>query len=427
MPNKLFSDAAQAKLGVIPISGISASFTPTANSGWITSSNTNYLTARAGSNLSLSTVDTAFLGRNFDGTTHKFYQAFLEFNVNLPSNAYITSVSLFIQYTSPTSDGFAIEASIYDYGTLQASDFVPGDSLLPGTKLGQTYMLQNSGFLGDLTRNITFDDIDTFRRTISSSGIYRILLSTTPMKSTTNPTFGLSENTRLSISSATLTFKYAVVPVALSQAYWGIKSSIARNFSPNINTLAVQVTSNTSWATVAEATPGAPGTTFQTSGVPNFRLEYLRTTDSKTGTVFYANNVQLFEFDTSTISANTNIIDVNFNLSWASSSSSFGLSEVILELYAFDFGTSVTDVDYRTRTWLQSATLLCSLSTSGLSGAGLKKFINNGYNLKNSINKGGMTRFVLTTSFHRTNISDINDFSHATTFNRTSTTLEVIV
>jgi len=112
---------------------------------------------------------------------------------------------------------------------LQASDFVPGDSLLPGTKLGQTYMLLNSGFLGDITRNITFDDIDTFRRTISSSGTYRILLSTTPMKSTTNPIFSLTEYTRLSISSATLTFTYVTageVIAALIGAFWGIKVTI---------------------------------------------------------------------------------------------------------------------------------------------------------------------------------------------------------
>ena len=427
MPTRRLSDAAQAELGVIPISGISASFTPTANSGWITSSNTNWLTARAGSNLTSSTSNTAKLGLNYDiSSNYLFYQVLLEFSVSIPNNAIIAKASLEIQYTIPTTEPFTVKASVYNYGTFESSDFVSGAGLLPGTQLGQRYIPQNQGFGGDAVVTYTFDDIDTIRNTISSSGTYRILLSTNGMESTTaTVAFGASRYTQLSISSATLRFTYAVVPVALSQAYWGIKSSIARSFSPNINTLAVQVSSNTSWATVAEATPGAPDTLFYT-GASNFRLEILRSTDWKTGSVFYANTVLPFEFDTSTISANTNIIDVNFNLSW-SSSSSFGLSEVILELYAFDFGTSVTDVDYRTRTWLQSATLLCSLSTSGLSGAGLKKFINNGYNLKNSINKGGMTRFVLTTSFHRTNISDINDFSHSTIFSRIFTTLEVIV
>jgi hypothetical protein len=232
MPTRRLSDAAQAELGILPVAGNTLSFTPTANSGWITSSNANFFPAKAGSNLQFSKVDTARVGVNstgFSPTLTSFYQTLLEFDVNLPSNAYVTSVLLSIQFTVPVSDGFFIEVSEYNYGVAQASDFIPGDSLLPGKKLGHLYLFANAGFLGAITKTLTFDDIDNFRSIINSKGTYRILLSTDTMKESPQLIFSIQKSTDLSISSATLRFTYVTageVIAALIGAFWGIKVTI---------------------------------------------------------------------------------------------------------------------------------------------------------------------------------------------------------
>ena len=136
MATRRLPDAFQAELTMLPAAGILASISPTANSGFITSSDTVYLTSRSGSNLSLSTADPMYLGGIVDiSSNYIMYQIFLEFNINIPTNAIIYAAELSMEAVVPTTEPFIVKASIYNYGTLTSSSWVPGASLLPGTQV----------------------------------------------------------------------------------------------------------------------------------------------------------------------------------------------------------------------------------------------------------------------------------------------------
>lgn len=231
MATRRLPDAFQAELTMLPVTGILASISPTANSGFITSSDTVYLTSRSGSNLSLSTADPMYLGGIVDiSSNYIMYQIFLEFNINIPTNAIIYAAELSMEAVVPTTEPFIVKASIYNYGTLTSSSWVPGASLLPGTQVGQTYVLQNQGFSGENTRGTSFDNVDSLRNSITPNSTLKIMLSTSSMEKTSADfSFASNRYTKITKSSIKLNINYVTAGeliAALIGAYWGIKVTI---------------------------------------------------------------------------------------------------------------------------------------------------------------------------------------------------------
>lgn len=191
-------------------------------------------------------------------------------------------------------------------------------------------------------------------------------------------------------------------PPVPTNGYWGLRQSPQTSFTPNLSAQGIWVNGfNISLPTLQDATTSTPGVQFfMNNSYLGFESTFL---DPDTNSNIYE---QLFEYPTEVIGSNRAITSASFGLFISGAVTLFGPTSLTLELYAYDFGSTTESSDYRTKTWLSSATLLASITNTSLTSAGLKIFTNNGSNLINSINKTSSTRFVLTTSFHRTNTTD---------------------
>jgi titin len=78
----------------------------------------------------------------------------------------------------------------------------------------------------------------------------------------------------------------------------------------------------------------------------------------------------------------------------------FSITDFTLEVYSYDYGTSITTADAVNLSTLNSSNILASLSTASL-GTGLKTFTSNGPALRNAINTNGVTRLLVVSSRSR--------------------------
>ena len=224
------------------------------------------------------------------------------------------------------------------------------------------------------------------------------------------------------------TFRVAAVNAVGSSSFSSASNSVTPSgsngtyfFSPSLTVSnGFNAYSFSSWNNAANGITTDPDTTVTTT--TGGYVSVGRSPGGKGSTVRGVSE-PIFEFDTSSIPDTAIISNAIFKLYWTSTSN---VTNVNLELYAYDWGNTVDQVDYRGQTWLQSATLIASLPNPHLlSGVGLKTFTSSGANLINAINKTGATRLVLTTDFHRTNTNDTQNFEHTTYFTKANCVLEV--
>ena len=115
------------------------------------------------------------------------------------------------------------------------------------------------------------------------------------------------------------------------------------------------------------------------------------------GTNWYQTLQAFLPFDTSAIPDDATIGTPELKLSRESDNS---VTDFILQVYAYDFGATVTTADYRTRTQAAALTpLLATYDTAAGWGAGYRVFTSTG-DFAAAINKTGETRlFVVSDRF----------------------------
>lgn len=191
--------------------------------------------------------------------------------------------------------------------------------------------------------------------------------------------------------------------------YWGIQQQQNTRIVPvQSNSGVVTATTGISWATLVDATPSTPNVSI-TSSLASSYTGYEKSTTK--GTSVWAIYQIFLEYDTSFIGETKTITSASFRL-FSDGYSGFN-STPTYELYSFDYGASLNPNSYRGKAWLNanSASLAATATTSVFTTnplIGLKTFTNN--NLVSLINKTGVSRFILSNDFHRTNSSDANDF-----------------
>ena len=125
------------------------------------------------------------------------------------------------------------------------------------------------------------------------------------------------------------------------------------------------------------------------------------------------------EFNTSGISGTVSSATFTVNVN------SVGSQAATLELYAFDYGSSITSADWRNTTWMSNPGTLLASRASGF-GEGSVTFTANGNNLRNAINVGGTTRFVLIASTNRLGTMPPDPTSGSTSGSISAVALQVV-
>lgn len=105
-------------------------------------------------------------------------------------------------------------------------------------------------------------------------------------------------------------------------------------------------------------------------------------------------------FDTSEIPVGEVVTSVKFSA--YENNRMFGPSAWSYEVYAYDFGETIDEDDWLTPSDLSGMTLLASWAASAESGAGQYYDFTSEEAFKSAIVKGGTTRLVVASSFHRT-------------------------
>lgn len=192
-------------------------------------------------------------------------------------------------------------------------------------------------------------------------------------------------------------------PPALD-GHWGIRQPNTTSFAPNLSAQGVWVNATNIPITTLQTTTAAtapPGVQFfMNNAFLGFDVTFL---DPDSSSNIYE---QLFEYNTSAIGIDKKLVSANFSIFITNAINMIGPTSVTFELYAYDFGATTEAADYRNQSWLSTATLVASITNTSLTSVGKKTFTNNGSNLVNAISTTGPSRFVLTTSFHRTNVTD---------------------
>ena len=158
------------------------------------------------------------------------------------------------------------------------------------------------------------------------------------------------------------------------------------------------------------------------TGAANFSVP---TTNGFVGQEIYYNSLDdlynvfcwetFLEFDTSgSGSVDTAVLKIYLAVDYST-------TDFTIEVYAFDYGTAVTDVDWRTPTQLSAfSPLLGSLSTSGIGAAGLKTITLS----TSAVNLSGPTRLILAANRLRTATQPTTDVSESIEISISSSLLE---
>ena len=146
--------------------------------GYVSSENTTYSTARAGSTLDAQTgYAQVFCGQEKTVGTYYLYEAFLSFDTSsVPAARTSATLSLYVHDDSSTAADFTINARAYDWGsTLTTGDFVAGASLSGNA-------LRASRSTSGLTLN-AYNDLTSDSSFVSNlSNPVRLLLSSSRME-----------------------------------------------------------------------------------------------------------------------------------------------------------------------------------------------------------------------------------------------------
>lgn len=157
------------------------------SNGSMNSSNTNYTTARAGSNLQVDfPASTGFnmnCGQNLVTTTEFCFEVFLSFDTSGVVGT-IQSATLSLKSTNDQSTtDFVLEARLRDWGaTLESADWVAGDSLAGLTLLAS---MNTSGWATSGYNVLTSEA--AFASNINKTGATRIVLSSSRHRAATTP------------------------------------------------------------------------------------------------------------------------------------------------------------------------------------------------------------------------------------------------
>src|SRR5574337_88007 len=157
---------------------------PTANSGYLSSTNATYATARSGSTLASGT-NTLRVGQQ-KSTDYIVLESFLEFSISgIPAGSTINSVSLqiYLALDGSTTD-FTAQVRSHDYGTsLTTGDWIPGANLGSDTLLAT---LASSGVTVNAYNSFT-ENGSNFVSAITIGGTLRIAISSDRTLSGTAP------------------------------------------------------------------------------------------------------------------------------------------------------------------------------------------------------------------------------------------------
>lgn len=158
---------------------------PTANSGFLQSTNASYTTARAGSTLTVAS-NALRVGQQ-QSTNYIVLETFLEFSISgIPAGSTINSVSLQLYLAADgSSTDFTAQVRSVDYGaSLTTADWVPGANLGSSTLLAT---LASSGVTANTYNSFT-ENSSNFRSAITIGGTLRFLIASDRTASGTAPT-----------------------------------------------------------------------------------------------------------------------------------------------------------------------------------------------------------------------------------------------
>jgi hypothetical protein len=152
--------------------------------GFIRSSNTNYTTARAGSNLAAFPGETTTpFGQRLTGGTYFIFQGFLSFDTSsVVGTIQSVTLSLYGQADSSGTD-FTMEARLHDWGTgITTADYVAGANVSSKTLLAS---LSTAGYTTSGYNDLASEA--AFVSNINQSGVTRLLLVSSRFTAGTTP------------------------------------------------------------------------------------------------------------------------------------------------------------------------------------------------------------------------------------------------
>lgn len=357
-------------------------------SGYITSSNLTYATARSGGTLSAVTNAPGNIGQDYNTPTLLTYycvEGFYDFDTSILSGATISSATLrmYMLSTNPQINEFTLEARLYDFGTsITTADYVPGASLSGNTLLATW---NDANFT--TAQRYNFTDVAMVAN-INQSGFTRMVLASDRLRLATTPTGKESRGPQPSSGGISLVISYTPASVVSPAA-----------FTPLVGEDDGYITSSAS--TYASARIGTGSLSSNTLNENNYVGQ--DAFSDKSGTTYFVYQ-NFYRFDTSVLAGKTiTAATLSIYLTNDQSATNFTINARL-----HSWGPTLTTADFDPPATSTTETLLATLATSSFSGNGSYNFTD--VAMAANINQSGYTEIALVSSRQEGNNTGGGDY-----------------